>query len=110
LIFLGTLFYLFLKNLESPVRSPMVMEASAAEHIELVPEELIRREGSLSYKIKKEFGGVEPKKQHSWHSSWGIVCVGYLVLYKDEPAKLKKVQGCLLILFRKVIKRFFLCK
>jgi hypothetical protein len=56
----------------------------------LVPDELIRREGSMQFRIKKEVGGVEPKKQHSWHSGWAIICVGYLALYKDEPVKLKK--------------------
>lgn len=68
----------------------------------------------MSYKIKKEFGGksrcqnlnsnnlilvisgIEPKKAHSWHKTWAIVCVGYLVLYKEEPAKLlKKKSSCL---------------
>jgi hypothetical protein len=40
--------------------------------------------------------GIEPKKAQYWHKTWGIVCVGYLVLYKEEPAKLlKKKSTCL---------------
>ncbi|KAL2916577.1 hypothetical protein HK105_204010 [Polyrhizophydium stewartii] len=58
--------------------------------IEMVPPELIRKEGWLAYKARKEFGGVDPKRAHSWHNHWAIVCVGYLVFYKDEPSKLKK--------------------
>ncbi|KAJ3256937.1 hypothetical protein HK103_005055 [Boothiomyces macroporosus] len=64
-----------------------------SDHIELVPPELIRREGQLAYKVKKDYGGVEPKRQHSWHNSWAVVCVGYLIFYKEEPSKLKKKQG-----------------
>ncbi|KAJ3000573.1 hypothetical protein HDV02_004868 [Globomyces sp. JEL0801] len=60
------------------------------DHIEIVPAELIRKEGPISYKMKKEFGGLEPKKSHSWHSTWAIICVGYMVFYKDDPVKLKK--------------------
>eukprot|EP00842_Homolaphlyctis_polyrhiza_P002985 jgi/Hompol1/3688/HPOL_001664-RA len=68
-----------------------LMKASGQlTQIETVPPELIRREGWLSYKARKEFGGVEPKRAHSWHNHWAIVCVGYLIFYKDEPAKLKK--------------------
>ncbi|KAH9269669.1 hypothetical protein BASA83_008330 [Batrachochytrium salamandrivorans] len=64
--------------------------ASALAHIEFVVPELIRREGWLAYKSKKEFGGVEPKKTHSWHNHWAIICVGFLIFYKDEPNRLKK--------------------
>ncbi|KAJ3272286.1 hypothetical protein HDV01_005825 [Terramyces sp. JEL0728] len=66
---------------------------AVSDHIEIVPPELIRREGQIAYKAKKDYGGVEPKKQHSWHNSWAVVCVGYLIFYKEEPAKLKKKQG-----------------
>jgi hypothetical protein len=62
------------------------------EHIEVVPAELIRKEGCLTYKIKKDFGRIEPKRSHSWHTGWGVICVGFLIFYKDEPAKLRKVQ------------------
>ncbi|KAJ3305747.1 hypothetical protein HDV03_001155 [Kappamyces sp. JEL0829] len=76
---------------ETPLPTPSISETPAlAKRIEVVPEELIRREGPMSYKIKRDFGGLEPKKAHSWHSAWAVVCVGYLILYKDEPAKLKK--------------------
>jgi hypothetical protein len=61
------------------------------DHIEVVPPELIRRDGALTYKIKKELGGIEPKKQHTWHHCWAITCVGFLVLYKEDPLKAKKV-------------------
>jgi hypothetical protein len=61
------------------------------DHIEIVPPELVRREGPLSYRVKKDFGGIEPKRAHSWHTAWGVICVGFLIFYKDEPAKLKKV-------------------
>ncbi|KAJ3055843.1 Rho GTPase-activating protein 27 [Rhizophlyctis rosea] len=60
-----------------------------ASQIEYVPPEIIRLEGFISLKKVKEPGGKEPKKS-GWHSFWGIVCVGFLVLYKDEPAKLRK--------------------
>nr|KAJ3421756.1 hypothetical protein HK105_002400 [Polyrhizophydium stewartii] len=65
-------------------------EARTLARIEMVPPELIRKEGWLAYKARKEFGGVDPKRAHSWHNHWAIVCVGYLVFYKDEPSKLKK--------------------
>ncbi|KAJ8331602.1 hypothetical protein O5D80_000514 [Batrachochytrium dendrobatidis] len=63
---------------------------SALAQIETVVPELIRREGWLAYKSRKEFGGVDPKRTHSWHNHWAIVCVGFLIFYKDEPARLKK--------------------
>ena len=61
--------------------------------IEYVPPEIIRLEGFINLKKVKEPGGKEPKKS-GWNTLWGIVCVGFLVLYKDEPAKLRKVTSC----------------
>ncbi|KAI8900878.1 Rho GTPase activation protein [Globomyces pollinis-pini] len=74
---------------KSPFSLPTDSQAKM-DHIEIVPAELIRKEGPISYKMKKEFGGLEPKKSHSWHSTWAIICVGYMVFYKDDPVKLKK--------------------
>lgn len=77
---------------ESPVKmaSSLSSDSKITDHIESVPAELIRREGAVSYRVKKDFGGLEPSKQHSWHSGWAILCVGYLIVYKTEPTKLKK--------------------
>ncbi|KAI8927778.1 Rho GTPase activation protein [Entophlyctis helioformis] len=63
---------------------------SALARIDMVLPELIRREGWLGYKVRKEFGGIEPKKAHSWHNHWAIVVVGFLIFFKDDPIKLKK--------------------
>jgi hypothetical protein len=82
---------------DSPLRSPLPNEnITLTNRIEIVPEELIRKEGPFSYKAKKDFGGIEPKKQHSWHSAWAVVCVGYFIMYKDDPAKLKKKEKVIL--------------
>ena len=63
--------------------------------ITLVPPELIRREGALAFKMIKEFGGIEPKKTRAWSPYWAVLCVGYLVFYKEDPSKSKKV-ACLM--------------
>jgi hypothetical protein len=42
----------------SPTKTS-TLPVNPANKIENIPSELIRREGSLSYKIKKEFGGIK---------------------------------------------------
>lgn len=78
----------------------VVVNAAAARHligirwqsqIEHVPPEIIRIEGAIGIKKLKDSGGREPKKS-AWQNFWGIVCVGYFILYKDDPAKLRKVS------------------
>ncbi|RKO88748.1 hypothetical protein BDK51DRAFT_40640 [Blyttiomyces helicus] len=59
--------------------------------IESVPPEIIRREGPLGLKARKAADGKEPKKYTSWQNLWAVVCVGFLIFFKEEPAKNKKV-------------------
>lgn len=61
--------------------------------LENMPVELIKMEGLVSFKEKKIYGGMEPKKQKGWQSWWAIVCVGHLVFYKEDPNKSKKKDG-----------------
>ncbi|KAI8906692.1 Rho GTPase activation protein [Gorgonomyces haynaldii] len=74
-----------------------------SQQLQVVPE-LIRRQGWLSYKGIKDFGGVEPKKQHSWHACWAIVFVGFLVFYKEDPSKTKKKLEPALVIMLEAIQ------
>ncbi|KAI8803271.1 hypothetical protein BJ742DRAFT_829960 [Cladochytrium replicatum] len=64
----------------------------------LVPPELVRREGYLGVKLKREDGGLETWKSNvstSWKNYWAVVCVGFLAFYKDQPSKGKRNEKLL---------------
>lgn len=66
------------------------------DNIGCIPIELIKKEGFLGLKILKENGGQEPKKQHSNHNLFAILCIGFLIFYKEDITKAKKVRSFLL--------------
>ncbi|KAI9199751.1 uncharacterized protein BJ171DRAFT_202084 [Polychytrium aggregatum] len=55
-----------------------------------VPPELVRREGPIQKKLKFEEGKKEPRYSTSWTVSYAIVCVGFLLFYKEDPSRAKK--------------------
>ncbi|KAJ1551152.1 Rho guanine nucleotide exchange factor 4 [Nowakowskiella sp. JEL0078] len=57
------------------------------QSIDLVPSELIRREGYLSVKGKKQ--NSNSGASGTWKSYWAVVCVGFLIFYKEQSSKLK---------------------
>jgi hypothetical protein len=57
----------------------------------ILPSELIKKEGPALFQRKHSFAGVGAKKG-SWTNAWCIVAVGILLLYKDDPSKTKKVR------------------
>jgi len=59
-----------------------------AQQISEVPPEIVRLEGWLSVKKGKETKRIA--SWTSWQNYYGVLCVGFLVLYKDELAKLRK--------------------
>ncbi|TPX36326.1 hypothetical protein SmJEL517_g01634 [Synchytrium microbalum] len=72
-------------NIEPAISGLSIM----MDQFDSIPPELIRREGGLGKKLKKVVGGKEPRSQQSWRTYWGVVCIGWLVLYKDPPNKKK---------------------
>lgn len=67
-------------------------DLQSSEIVYIAPE-LIRREGWTSYKGVKDFGGAPPKKAHSWHMSWTVVTIGYILFYKEERSKHKRTKN-----------------
>ncbi|KAJ3011429.1 hypothetical protein HKX48_006846 [Thoreauomyces humboldtii] len=64
--------------------APSDPEVAALLRVEAVPEEIIRREGYLYTKLKKQ--GPGPKRlSASWTQTWAVLCVGFLFLFKDQP-------------------------
>ncbi|TPX45552.1 hypothetical protein SeMB42_g03955 [Synchytrium endobioticum] len=59
------------------------------DQFDTIPPELVRREGGLGKKLKKTVGGKEPRSSQSWRTYWAVLCIGWLVLYKDPPNKKK---------------------
>ncbi|KAJ3327002.1 Rho GTPase-activating protein 27 [Blyttiomyces sp. JEL0837] len=52
---------------------------------DVIPPELIRKEGPLKKKSKKDDGSKESRLTSTWKSGYGIVCPGFFVLFKDAP-------------------------
>ncbi|KAI9359688.1 Rho GTPase activation protein [Zopfochytrium polystomum] len=56
---------------------------------ESVPVDLIRREGPLRKKVRKDDG--KESKSGTWRSCYGVLCVGALLVFKEAPnSKTKK--------------------
>lgn len=76
-------------NLQSVTASSSTSSLYAGPKIESVPPEIIRKEGMITIKQKAEAGGIE-KKNSSWDKMFCVLCVGYFLLWKEDPSKAKK--------------------
>ncbi|KAJ1550535.1 Rho guanine nucleotide exchange factor 4, partial [Nowakowskiella sp. JEL0078] len=82
----------FLNSTE--IKSPTsITESTFAEDfdpqsVDLIPAELVRREGYLSVKGKKQ--NSNSGTNGTWKTYWAVVCVGFLIFYKEQSSKLKK--------------------
>ncbi|KAI9092695.1 Rho GTPase activation protein [Phlyctochytrium arcticum] len=90
---------------------PADAETMAFSNITSVPPEIIRREGWLAAKLKSRESasnnalnasgpGNAPlspvasskvsKRLESWRTMWTVLCVGFLIFFKEDPAKSKR--------------------
>ncbi|KAJ3109449.1 Rho GTPase-activating protein 15 [Phlyctochytrium planicorne] len=58
--------------------------------VDNIPADLIRREGPIKRKLKREDDGREPRMTATWKSLYAVACVGFILFYKDAPSKVKK--------------------
>ncbi|KAI8825714.1 uncharacterized protein EV422DRAFT_137805 [Fimicolochytrium jonesii] len=73
----------------TPVDSSSDPELLSLAKLEGVPPEIIRREGYLFTKLKKQAPSKNSLKKTggSWTQHWAILCVGFLFLFKDQAGK-----------------------
>ncbi|KAJ3179713.1 Rho GTPase-activating protein 9 [Gaertneriomyces sp. JEL0708] len=72
---------------DSPGHSP-IDEDGILQTLECVPPEIIRREGWLLMKSKAP--NAKEAKKGSWTQYWVVICVGFFIAFKEEPAKNKR--------------------
>ncbi|KAI8854525.1 hypothetical protein BC829DRAFT_439219 [Chytridium lagenaria] len=59
--------------------------------VDPIPSDLVRKEGPVRRKLKREDDMREPRITATWKSMYAMVCVGFIVFLKDAPAKSRAV-------------------
>ncbi|KAJ3167507.1 hypothetical protein HK101_011760 [Irineochytrium annulatum] len=77
-------------RLDEPLHSDLSGLDLNISLVDQIPSDLIRKEGFVKRKLKKEDGGKEARISATWKTFYAVACVGFLVFFKEAPAKSKK--------------------
>ncbi|KAJ3219375.1 Rho GTPase-activating protein 15 [Dinochytrium kinnereticum] len=58
--------------------------------VDMIPNDLIRREGPVRRKLKREDDGREPRITATWKSLYAVSCVGFIIFFREAPSKSRK--------------------
>ncbi|KAJ3118528.1 spermatogenesis-associated protein 13 [Phlyctochytrium bullatum] len=61
--------------------------------VDSIPNDLVRKEGPVRRKLKREDDGREPRITATWKTLYAIVCPGFIIFFKDAPSKARKTSN-----------------